>query len=137
HLLHLLQKCRPPRLLRVALESRHHRQCPLLAESVHAGMNLSILAVERQHLIRVSLVLFRVIRRGIGISRRLSVTDTVCAYRRLGCSPSNPSVSRTDQPPPEKESGGDGKGSSPETLKRLVLLVSQRRSLLPSSTEST
>src|SRR6266566_4954766 len=36
------------------------------------------------------LVLFRVIRRGIGISRRLSVTDTVCAYRRLGCSPSNP-----------------------------------------------
>src|SRR5881227_2437003 len=83
------------------------------------------------------LVLFRVIRRGIGISRRLSVTDTVCAYRRLGCSPSNPSVSRTDQPPPEKESGGDGKGSSPETLKRLVLLVSQRRSFLPSSTEST
>src|SRR5207244_1584085 len=76
------------------------------------------------------LVLFRVIRRGIGISRRLSVTDTVCAYRRLGCSPSNPSVSRTDQPPPEKESGGDGKGSSPETLKRLVLLVSQRRSFL-------
>src|SRR6266496_3600380 len=76
------------------------------------------------------LVLFRVIRRGIGISRRLSVTDTVCAYRRLGCSPSNPSVSRTDQPPSEKESGGDGKGSSPETLKRLVLLVSQHRSFL-------
>ena len=33
--------------------------------------------------------------------------------------------------------GGDGKGSSPETLKRLVILVSQRRSFLPSSTEST
>src|SRR6202162_4816545 len=79
------------------------------------------------------LVLFRVVRRGIGISRRLSVTDTLCAYRRLGCSPSNPSVSRTNRPPPEKESGGDGKGSSPETLKRLVLLVSQRRSFLPSS----
>jgi hypothetical protein len=28
-------------------------------------------------------------------------------------------------------------GFSPETLKRLVLLVSQRRSFLPSSTEST
>ena len=83
------------------------------------------------------LVLFRVIRRGIGISRRLSASGTLCAYRRLGCSPSNPSVSRTNRPPPEKESGGDGKGSSPETLKRLVLLVSQRRSFLPSSTEST
>ena len=83
------------------------------------------------------LVLFRVVRRGIEISRRLSVTDTLSAYRRLGCSPSNPSVSRTNRPPPEKESGGDGKGSSPETLKRLVLLVSRRRSFLPSSTEST
>src|SRR5260370_7051420 len=49
------------------------------------------------------LVLFRVVRRGIGISRRLSVTDTLCAYRRLGCSPSNPSVSRTNWPPPEKD----------------------------------
>ena len=28
---------------------------------------------------------------------------------------------------------GDGKGSSPETLKRLAILVSQRRSFLPSS----
>src|SRR5216683_3546474 len=33
----------------------------------------------------------------------------LCAYRPLGCSPSNPSVSRTNQPPPEKESGGDGR----------------------------
>jgi hypothetical protein len=36
-------------------------------------------------------------------------TETGChrhrvVYRRLGCSPSNPSVSRTDWPPPEKES---------------------------------
>ena len=83
------------------------------------------------------LVLFRVVRRGIGISRRLSVTDTLSAYRRLGCSPSNPSVSRTNRPPPEKESAGDGKGSSPETLKRLAISVSRRRSFLPSSTEST
>jgi hypothetical protein len=47
--------CCPPRLLRVPLESRHHRQCPLFAESVHAGTTLSILPVEREHLIRVSL----------------------------------------------------------------------------------
>src|SRR6266853_3820635 len=54
------------------------------------------------------LVLFRVVREGIGISRRLSANGTLCAYRRLGCSPSNPSVSRTDGPPPEK-STGDGR----------------------------
>src|SRR6266581_7158993 len=48
-------------------------------------------------------VLFRVIRRGIGISRRLSASGTLCAYRRLGCSPSNPSVSRTNGPPPEED----------------------------------
>src|SRR5713101_1119638 len=50
------------------------------------------------------LVLFRVVREGIGISRRLSANGTLCAYRRLGCSPSNPSVSRTNRPPPEKKS---------------------------------
>src|SRR5438876_8261026 len=88
------------------------------------------------------LVLFRVVREGIGISQRLSATGTcaptgdwdahprtrasqeptdhhqkkitgdfteakchrhLCAYRRLGCSPSNPSVSRTNGPPPEKD----------------------------------
>jgi hypothetical protein len=31
-------------------------------------------------------------------------TALLCAYRPLGCSPSNPSVSRTNQPPPEKAS---------------------------------
>ncbi len=55
HLLHLFQKHRPARLLCVALESRHHRQCPLLFRRVHAGRTLSTLAVEREHLIRVSL----------------------------------------------------------------------------------
>src|SRR3979411_1476718 len=48
------------------------------------------------------LVLFRVIRRGIGISE--AKCHRTYAYRPLGCSPSNPSVSRTNQPPPEKES---------------------------------
>ena len=41
----------PSRLLRVAFESGHHRQCPLSALRVHAGTTLSILAVEREHLI--------------------------------------------------------------------------------------
>src|SRR5450631_2822365 len=50
------------------------------------------------------LVLFRVVREGIGISQRLSANALLCAYRPLGCSPSNPSVSRTNQPPPEKAS---------------------------------
>jgi hypothetical protein len=49
------------------------------------------------------LVLFRVIREGIGLTQRLSATGTCRAYRRLGCSPSNPSVSRTNWPPPEKD----------------------------------
>ena len=59
HLLHLLQEYCPPRLLRVPFESRHHRQCPLLPQRVHPGTTLSTLAVEREHLIRVSLELSR------------------------------------------------------------------------------
>src|SRR5882724_13331503 len=49
------------------------------------------------------LVLFRVIREGIGLTQRLTATGTVRPYRRLGCSPSNPSVSRTNWPSPEKD----------------------------------
>jgi hypothetical protein len=45
----------PPRFPRVALGSHHHRQCPLLAESVHAGSTLSLRPVEKENLIRVSL----------------------------------------------------------------------------------
>jgi hypothetical protein len=56
------------------------------------------------------LVLFRVIRGGIEISQRLNAIGTV--YRRLSYSPSNPSVSRTDWPPPEK-SNGDGRALHP------------------------
>src|SRR5882724_328538 len=61
------------------------------------------------------LVLFRVIREGIGFTQRLtaslhrgSLPWALCAYRRLGCSPSNPSVSRTNWPPPEKITGDGG-----------------------------
>jgi hypothetical protein len=50
------------------------------------------------------LELFRVVREGIGISRRLSARWALQAYRRLGYSLSNPSVSRTDRPTPEKDS---------------------------------
>jgi hypothetical protein len=79
------------------------------------------------------LVLFRVIRGGIGITQRLGTLGTV--YRPLSYSPSNPSVSRTDWPPPETITG-DGRGSSPETLKRLAISVFRRRSSLPSSKAS-
>src|SRR5215469_11372922 len=44
------------------------------------------------------LVLFWVVREGIGITRRLSAVWALRAYRRLGYSLSNPSISRTDPP---------------------------------------
>ena len=50
------------------------------------------------------LVLFRVIRGGIGVTQRLGAIGTDVVYRPLAYSPSNPSVSRTNQPPPEKAS---------------------------------
>ena len=78
------------------------------------------------------LVLFRVIREGIGISQRLSALDT---YAPTGDWDAHPRT-RTSQEPTghhQTKIAGDGKGSSPETLKRLAILVSQRRSFLPSS----
>src|SRR6185295_9825460 len=75
HLLHLFQEPCPSSLLRVPLESRHHRQCPLLAQRVHAGTTLSILPVEREDLIRVSL----------GGTLLLSARSSFC---RHGSSPS-------------------------------------------------
>src|ERR1700682_5476517 len=78
------------------------------------------------------LVLFRVIREGIGISQRLSATDTCAPTGDWDAHPRN----RTSQEPTghhQTKITGDGKGSSPETLKRLAILVSQRRSFLPSS----
>src|SRR4029077_11282100 len=81
------------------------------------------------------LVLFRVIRGGIGVTRRLGARRHRVVYRAFSYSPSNPSVSRTDWPPPDKDHRR-WKGSSPETLKRLAISVFQRRSFLPSSTES-
>ena len=69
-----------------------------------------------------------VIRGGIGLTRRLSARGT--AYRPLGCSPSNPSVSRLKGPQPEGKIIGDGPGGYFETLKRLAILVFLDRSFL-------
>src|ERR1700721_2048276 len=91
------------------------------------GVNLSTMDLSEAR----GLVLFWVVRRGIGISQRLSAQRHY-AYRPFGYSPSNPSVSRTNWPPPEKDHRR-WKGSSPETLKRLAISVCQRRSFLPSS----
>jgi len=65
------------------------------------------------------LVLFRVVREGIGITRRLSARWAFHAYEMLGCSLSNPSVSRTDPLLPRKNHRR-WKGLFPETLKRLA-----------------
>ena len=66
-------------------------------------------------------MLFGVVREGIEISRRLSVNDTLCTYRRYGYSLSNPSVSRTGD---HHQNKNDWRwGLSPETLKRLASSV--------------
>ena len=54
------------------------------------------------------LVLFRVIRGGIGVTRRLGARRHRVDYRPLAYSPSNPSVSKTDRPPPEKSPEMEG-----------------------------
>src|ERR1700680_5076358 len=79
------------------------------------------------------LVLFRVIREGIGLTQRLSATGTVClqAIRMLTLEPKRlkTQLATTRKRSPEME------GSSRETLKRLAISVCQRRSFLPSSIE--
>ena len=79
------------------------------------------------------LVLFRVIREGIGLTQRLSATGTVRlqAIRMLTLEPERlkNQLATTRKRSPEME------GSSSETLKRLAISVYQRRSFLPSSIE--
>ena len=81
----------------------------------------------------LGLVLFRVIRRGIGISQRLSATGTVRlqAFRMLTLEPERlkNQLATTRKRLPAME------GFSRETLKRLAISVCQRRSFLPSSIE--
>ena len=55
---------------------------------------------------------FSVYPRGHRVNTEAKCHRHLCAYRRLGCSPSNPSVSRTDWPPPEKITG-DGRALHP------------------------
>jgi len=79
------------------------------------------------------LVLFRVIREGIGLTQRLSATGTVClqALRILTLEPErlqNQLATTPDKDVPEME------GCSPETLKRLAISVCQRRSFLSPET---
>src|SRR5713101_1489332 len=81
------------------------------------------------------LVLFRVVREGIGISQRLSATGT--------CAPTGDWDARPRTRAPQEPTGHHQQaqpemelGCSTETLKRLAISVSQRRSFLPSSPES-
>src|SRR2546427_6991604 len=93
------------------------------------GCTVSTMDLSEAH----GLVLFRVVREGIGITQRLSATGT-CAP--TGVWDAHPRTRASQEPTghhPTKITG-DGKGSSPETLKRLAISVSQRRSFLPSST---
>ena len=79
------------------------------------------------------LVLFGVIREGIGLTQRLSATGIVRlqAIRMLTLEPERlkNQLATTRKRLPEME------GSSREPLKRLAISVCQRRSFLPSSIE--
>ena len=81
------------------------------------------------------LVLFRVIRGGIGVTQRLGATSTVSSTGHSHTHPRNRSVSRS-RLATTREDHRRWRGSSPETLKRLAISVFLRRSFLPSSTES-
>src|SRR5712671_6221250 len=80
------------------------------------------------------LVLFRVIREGIGLTQRLSATGTV-RLQAIRMLPLEPERLKNPLATTRKKITGDG-GLFRETLKRLAISVSQRRSFLPSSTES-
>ena len=81
------------------------------------------------------LVLFRVVRGGIGFTQRLGASGTV-RLQAIGILTLEPERLQNRRTTTRRRSTGDGRGSAPETLKRLAVLVFPRRSLLPSSTES-
>ena len=81
------------------------------------------------------LVLFRVVREGIGISRRLSAIALTC-LQAIGMLTLEPERLKNQPTTNREKITEDGKGSSPETLKRLAILLFRRRSFLLSSTES-
>ena len=78
------------------------------------------------------LVLFRVVRGGIGFTQRRGATGTRVP---TGVWHTHPRTRASQEPTGhhQKKITGDGRGSSPETLKRLAILVCWRRnlSLLP------
>ena len=78
------------------------------------------------------LVLFRVIRGGIGITQRLGARHRLQAIVILTLEPER----LKNRLATTRKNHRRWKGSSPETLKRLAILVFLRRSSLPSSTES-
>ena len=78
------------------------------------------------------LVLFRVIREGIGLTQRLSATGTV----PTGDKDAQPRTRASREPTGHHQKRSqEMEGSSPETLKRLAISVCQGRSFLPSSIE--
>jgi hypothetical protein len=81
------------------------------------------------------LVLFRVVRGGIGISRRLSAVALI-RLQAIGMLTLEPKRLKNQPATTRERIGRRWKGSSPETLKRFATSVSQRRSFLLSSTES-
>jgi hypothetical protein len=75
-------------------------------------------------------------RRGIGFTQRLGGHGTVAP---TGVWHTHPRTRASPEPTShhhQRRTSGDEMGSSPETLKRLAVLVFPRRNLLPSSTES-
>jgi hypothetical protein len=80
------------------------------------------------------LLLFRVIRGGIGFTQRLGAKHR----SPTGLSHTHPRTRASQEPsgPPPARIAGDGTAGSPETLRPLAVSVSQRRSFLPSSTVS-
>ena len=80
------------------------------------------------------LVLFRVVRGGIGFTQRLGASGTVC-LQGFGILTLEPERLQ-NRAATTREISGDGRGSASETLKRLAVSVFQRRRLFLSSTES-
>src|SRR6266581_4788713 len=100
---------------------------PKLASTRGCTVSTMVLSATR------GLVLFRVIREGIGFTQRLSATGT-CAP--TGDKDAHPRTRASQEPTGHHQKRSpEMEGSSRETLKRLAISVCQRRSFLPSSIE--
>ena len=82
------------------------------------------------------LVLFRVVRGGIGITQRLGAMGTVSSTGHCHTHPRTRASPEPDRPPPERESPEMGRPrASPEMLKLLADLIVGRRNPLLSRRE--